>query len=329
MQVENSTNRKLGLSRLRWRSAAVVSTLAIIVVSIVGSILITGEAPKKRAEVASKKQPPLILHDDQSRHNEIVVKVARELAKGRADEALKLVAPVAAENPGDQEVQVALALSRWNSAGSEQVLGELQSILDSEDDDAIRAWISLHLGVAQVFAGQDTQARKTLMSALRAARKNSGSFDVARRADDLLHPGLAPGYPPLLSSVDKSVAVRGDIESKAIRELLAAIEADDRRRAAGLAAKYRYLAGRRGDLDAAIAIAHFNKDDPRATLGILEREAKKANADVEAHRGVILLWSGEKAEGVAALEKSLTLGPDPDLRNRVQMIIERIGTNGS
>jgi tetratricopeptide (TPR) repeat protein len=175
-------------------------------------------------------------------------------------------------------------------------IDELAAVVEREPDAALARF---QLGVAQLWAGHSGDAEATLV-----ALRDGGADDFYRSAaDDLLHPEMAPGYPPYFTSFDpdeggieelQAIAEQRPTDIEAQLQLGAALQGAGRRNDAAEAyARALTLAPESVEAQVARAMNAFDKDDPSgstfAILGPLVRD----NPDVAAarfHLGVALLW---------------------------------------
>lgn len=273
----------------------------------------SGSEPRRVVDpAASADVPPLVLRDD-ARPKSAVSRGAKLLATGDWRAAGATFEQRAQTHPDDTMAAAGLAMSRWRIAGSATVIQELQSIAGQHPRDQ---WIRLQIGVSQMVAGQDEEAQATLAGVFRAASVDPASLDVARRADDLLHPTLAPGYPPLLV---RAQDVGDPGSSRLVARLVEAVRRGDRRAAARLGRGASRDALARDPLAAiAVAVASFDKDRALRTVSELDRIDARLDAQQHVtrsallvHRALVLVWSGDPTAARQTLDRAITESTSP------------------
>jgi tetratricopeptide (TPR) repeat protein len=200
-----------------------------------------------------------------------------------------------------------------------------------------RAVVRLHRGIAFAALGDEAQAR----AELRAAARVEPDTRYAIRADDFLHPRLAPGLPMFVAEA----AFPKRLAGLAPPQQFAAVE---REASESLDAALRYgialqQLGRpvsaRGAFDAALrrapddpealtaaAVARFDKDAPAAAfgrLGPLTRRFPRAQT-VHFHLGVLLLWIGDVQGARRQLLQARRLGPQTRLGREAKRFLDRL-----
>jgi tetratricopeptide (TPR) repeat protein len=164
--------------------------------------------------------------------------------------------------------------------------------------------VRLHLGLALYAQGETAAAEEEW----RQAEERDPDTPSAVRADDLLHPDMAPGRPFFFPSANAEPGLEGlppaeqlaELESRAERggaaEAIAYAVALQRvgRPVSAQAAFDEALAREPESLDAqvAAAVARFDKDAPEqafSRLGPLARDHPRAGV-VRFHLGLLLLW---------------------------------------
>lgn len=199
------------------------------------------------------------------------------------------------------------------------------------------ALVQLHVGLARFWAGTGGAA-----AAWREARDVEPDTPYAVRADDLLHPELAPGLPLFTPSFSYDVA--GDTPA----EQLAALEADRTARGrllhgVALQRLERPLSARRAfaaalrlapdDVDALVAdaIGRYEKRDPSGSfsrLGPLTRRFPRA-ATVRFHLGVLLLWQRDVEEATRQLRLASEAEPGSRISGEAGRYLDEVEEAGT
>lgn len=270
--------------------------LAAVLLAVAAAM--TGSTPPRVGADGPQAPPPLVLRDDEPESSELSAG-ARELAAGRPSRAANRFAAAAADDPDGVEPQVALALARWNRGGARVVERDLRQLAREYGGDA---YIELHLGLVLVYAGDVDAGTPVLRSAMRHASA-ADAHDLARHADDLLHPDQIPGYPPLLVEAGDATTPTG---AEAISRLRAAVASGDREASATVAAELARTHGERDPaLQVAVALATYDKQDPGRTVSSLARIRAHGElaADVLLARAVVFVWQGDASRARPLLEQ--------------------------
>jgi tetratricopeptide (TPR) repeat protein len=230
------------------------------------------------------------------------------------------------------EAEVGAAIAEWPDSSLARI-GELAR------EHPRNSLVLLHLGYANLWAGQDDEAA----SAWRRAARAQPDSPSAQRADDALHPGFPPGQPlfvpsfrppPGLSRLEPPAqlaslerSARGnDARAKllyglALQRLGHRISA---RREYDAAAK---LAPRDADAQVAAAVGRFDKSRPTeafSRLGPLTRRFPK-KATVRFHLGLLLLWLAKNQPGsVDEAKRQLRLAQQVEPGSRLAREAKRL-----
>ncbi|MGH3051397.1 MAG: tetratricopeptide repeat protein, partial [Gaiellaceae bacterium] len=172
-------------------------------------------------------------------------------------------------DPSSLEAAVGLAIASWPG-------GTVERLLDLREEHPGSGLVRLHLGLAHFAQGDREEAEREWAE----AERRDPDTPSALRAEDLLHPGMAPGRPFFFPASDR--LAEGVALQRAGRPVSA------------LRAFERVLATDPDSLEAkvAVAVARFDKDDPAqafSTLGPLASEHPEAEI-VRYHLGLLLLW---------------------------------------
>ena len=280
--------------RTRVRLVVAVIALAAAAVAVTGGLLLDGE------DAAAGEPPPLELgtlpsDDPQAR---ALVAAAGAYEQGRLAEARRRFETILASDPSSLEAAVGAAVSAWPDGTVER----LRELVEEHPDSAL---VRLHLGLALHTEGHPEEAE----AEWREAEKRDPDTPSALRAEDLLHPDMAPGRPFFFPSKAPAPALDEELtaaeqlaelerraESGDVDDLLAYGVALQRvgRPVSARAVFERALARAPEDLEAQVAgaVGRFDKDTPEAAfsrLGPLARDHPRAGV-VRFHLGLLLLW---------------------------------------
>lgn len=245
----------------RIRARLVVAVIAGAAAAIaVGAAIVQGRADHDPGE-----PPPLELSASSPGLR------AAEAAFERGDRpgARARFAALLERDPSSLEAAVGLAVASWPDGTVERLRG-----LTEENPES--GLVRLHLGLSLFSAGQRDEALREW----REAKRRDPDTPAALRAEDLLHPEMAPGRPFFYPASDRLA------EGVALQRAGRSVSA--------LRAFERALAAEPDSLEAqvAVAVAHFDKDEPAqafSRLGPLAGEHPEAEI-VRYHLGLVLLW---------------------------------------
>ena len=280
--------------RTRVRLVVAVIAVAAAAVAVAGGLLLDGE------DTVAGEPPPLelgILPSDAPQAQGLAA-AARAYEQGRLAEARRRFEGILASDPSSLEAAIGAAVSAWPDGTVER----LRELVEEHPDSALAR---LHLGLALHTEG-DPQAAEAQW---REAEKRDPDTPAALRAEDLLHPDMAPGRPFFFPSEAPAPALDADLtaaeqlaelerrgESGDVDDLLAYGVALQRvgRPVSARAVFERALARAPEDLEAqvAAAVGRFDKDTPEdafSRLGPLARDHPRAGV-VRFHLGLLLLW---------------------------------------
>jgi tetratricopeptide (TPR) repeat protein len=236
----------------------------------------------------------------------------RSYDRGDVAGARQRFAAILAQHPDSLEAAVGVAIAAWPNG----TLARLRSLAGREPESGL---VRLHYGLALYAAGNDAAATAQWREGLRADPDTS----AALRAEDLLHPDMAPGRPYFYPSFQLPPSLR----DRAPAQQLAALERRARRgqvranllygaalqrsgRPASAAAAFaRALELEPENLAARVAdaVGRFTKANPAAAfsrLGPLTREHENA-AILRFHLGLVLLWIRDVEDAIAQLEQAV------------------------
>jgi tetratricopeptide (TPR) repeat protein len=215
------------------------------------------------------------------------------------------------KDPHSLEAAVGAAVAAW----PDTTLPRLRQLAAEHPDSAL---VHLHLGLALYAAGDDREAAAQWRQALQV----EPDAPSALRAEDLLHPEMAPGRPyfypsfaPTLdlgkrSAADQLAALRRQAAKGGLKENLLYGVALQR---VGRSVSAREAFGHALELDpqsleaqVADAVGHFDKAAPVeafSRLGPLA-EAHPRSALVRFHLGLLLLWIRDVQEARKQLQRA-------------------------
>ncbi|MEX0817141.1 MAG: tetratricopeptide repeat protein [Gaiellales bacterium] len=245
----------------RTRARFVVAVVALAAAALaVGAAIVQGRADHDPGE-----PPPLELNAASPALR------AAEAAFERGDRrgARARFEALLERDPGSLEAAVGLAVASWPDGTIERLRG-----LSEEHPGS--GLVRLHLGLALFTQGERAEAEREWAE----AERRDPDTPAALRAEDLLHPEMAPGRPFFYPASDR--LAEGVALQRAGRPVSA------------LRAFERSLAADPDSLEAqvAVAVAHFDKDEPAqafSRLGPLAGEHPEAEI-VRYHLGLVLLW---------------------------------------
>lgn len=245
----------------RARARLVVAAVAAAAAAIaVGAAIVQGRADHDPGEA-----PPLELNaaSPALRSAEAAFERGdRRGARARFEALLE-------RDPSSLEAAVGLAVASWPNGTVERLRG-----LSEEHPGS--GLVRLHLGLALFAQGEREEAEREWTE----AKRRDPDTPAALRAEDLLHPEMAPGRPFFYPASDR--LAEGVALQRAGRPV-SALRAFER----ALAAEPESL-----ESQVAVAVARFDKDDPAqafSRLGPLAGEYPEAEI-VRYHLGLVLLW---------------------------------------
>jgi tetratricopeptide (TPR) repeat protein len=232
----------------------------------------------------------------------------REYERGDRVAAKERFEAVLRRDPASIEAAVGAAVAAWPDG----TIDRLQTLADEHPGSAL---VRLHLGLALFAAGEQAEAA----AAWSEAKRRDPDTPSAIRAEDLLHPEMAPGrpffYPSFglrprlrkLAASDQLEALRKAAETGGVEDLLLYGFALQR---IGKPVSAQAVYDRAVELEAdsveaqaAVAVSRFDKDAPArafSRLGPLARDHPRS-AVVRFHLGLLLLWIREVEEARSQL----------------------------
>lgn len=317
---------------------ALVGLVALAAAGVViGVSLSGGEAPV--AETQVRRGPPalelsILLRND----SEARALRAAERAYDRGDraEAHGEFEALLSRDPGSLEAAVGAAISAWPTG----TVARLQRLVAGHPNSAL---VRLHLGLALYARGDDTGAA----AQWREGERRDPNTPSALRADDLLHPEMAPGHPffypsfgppPTLAHLPPErqlAALRRAARSGGVDPNLMYGVALQRigRPVSASAAFARALALDPSSLAAAVAdaVGRFDKDKPAESfshLGPLARSHPRA-AVVRFHLGLLLLWIRDVKDARVQLERAVAVDSRGTYGKEAKTLLSRLEAVGT
>jgi tetratricopeptide (TPR) repeat protein len=211
------------------------------------------------------------------------------------------------------EARLGLAFSEWTGPGS---LAAVKAIAAGAPGSSAAL---LNLGIADLQAGQNADAATAWQQT--ASRFPDSPYAVD--ALDALHPGVAPGLPPIV--VDPA-----DVPSKARAALVDGVRFWDlkqvvsARRQLDRAAR---LAPNSPETQVAAAVARFSPAAPLTPFPHLGPLTAKFPHDaiVRLHLGVLLLWSRQIAKGKEQLRLAAVEQPRSVYAKQARLLLRALG----
>jgi tetratricopeptide (TPR) repeat protein len=324
--------RYCGRVSARARTALLVAALAALAAVVVaGAVMLSADEAGGPAAEAERPRPragfpPLALslgiRDDAEARQ--LRRAAELYDAGRRAEAGRVFARF-----DSLEAKLGAAFAAWPA--TEDRIEQLGALYPRS------ALVQLHVGLARFWAGTGGA-----LTAWREARDVEPDTPYAVRADDLIHPELAPGLPVFTPSF--AYRVEGDSPA----HQLAALRADESVRGRllyGIALQRlgRPLSARRAFAGAlelepngvdplvADAVGRYEKSDPSSSfsrLGPLTRRFPTA-ATVRFHLGVLLLWQRDVEEAARQLRLARKADPGSRLAREAGRYLDEVVQGGT
>jgi tetratricopeptide (TPR) repeat protein len=279
----------------RVRLLVGVAALAAAAIAVAGGVLLDGsEGQEEAGEPPALELSVLVGEDAQTR---ALLAAERAYEQGRREDARRRFEAVLRSDPSSLEAAVGAAVAAW----PEGTVERLRDLAAEHPDNGL---VRLHLGLALYAEGETEEAE----TEWRLAESRDPDTPAAVRAEDLLHPDMAPGRPFFFPAKTAEPGLEGLSAAEQLEEL-------ERRAHGGRAedlllygvalqrvgrpvsareAFDRALAREPANVDAQVgaAVARFDKDAPEeafSRLGPLARSHPRAGV-VRFHLGLLLLW---------------------------------------
>ncbi|MGH3030030.1 MAG: tetratricopeptide repeat protein [Gaiellaceae bacterium] len=298
----------------RTRTRVLVAAAAAVSAAVVvGVTVLQAEDGSAGEPGAARRAPPLELgllaRDDPETR---ALREAESLLDGgERSSARERFEEILADHPASVEAAVGEAIASWPDG----TVDRLSRLVDENPESGVAR---LHLGLALLASGEEAAAAREW----REVERRDPDSPAAVRAEDLLHPQMAPGRPPFVAPFPELPELEGLPPERQLAEL-------ERRAEAGGAADWLLLgaayqrAGRPvsageaflraaeiepGSLAAqvAAAVGRFDKDEPSQTfsrLGPLARDHSGAGV-VRYHLALSLSWLGDVEEAKRQLRQA-------------------------
>jgi tetratricopeptide (TPR) repeat protein len=240
-----------------------------------------------------------------------------------------------AASPESVEAAVGVAIAAW----PEETVARLEALAADHPDSGV---VRLHLGLALLASGDREGAEAEWREALR----RDPDTPAALRAEDVLHPEIAPGRPPFVAPLEAPPGLDELTPAEQLAELerlAAGGEVDDMLRY-GMALQRVGRPGSASDAFAAASEAHprslpaaaaaalgrFEKDDPSAAFSRLGPLARRdEDGVVRYHLGLALSWIAQVEEAKRQLRQARDAGPQTFYGREAERLLERLEEVGS
>jgi tetratricopeptide (TPR) repeat protein len=313
----------------RTRVRLIVGVSALVAAAVVAGVALIG-----RGDSSPERKPPalelsVLLGDDAEA--QALRSAERAYDSGDAEAARSQFTAVLRDHPDSVEAAVGAAIAAWPE-------GTVERLRELEASHPSSALVDLHLGLALYAEGQQDEAGAEWRKAIEVEPDSQSAV----RAEDLLHPEMAPGLPSFFTALRPPE----DLEGKSPREQLDALEEAARSGGAEewilygtalqrvgkpLSARAAFdraleLAPERLDAKVAAAVGRFDKDDPSAAfsrLGPLARD-NPDSALVRFHLGVLLLWIRDVQDARAQLERAAATMPESLYSREAKSLLSRL-----
>jgi tetratricopeptide (TPR) repeat protein len=324
----------------RTRIRLIVGVAALVAAGIaVGATLMGGGEDEATAPQPQRRGPPglelsVLLRND--REAEALRAAERTYDRGDRAAAKEQFDALVVSDPDSVEAAVGAAISDW----PDQTILRLRRLAAEFPKSAL---VHLHLGLALYASGEDMAAEAEWREALEVQQDTQSAL----RAEDLLHPDMAPGRPffypsfaPTLdlgkkSAADQLEALRHQAATGGVKDNLLYGVALQRvgRTVSAREAFARALALDAGSLEARVAdaVGRFEKAKPAeafSRLGPLARSNPRSGL-VRFHLGLLLLWIRD----VDGARKQLQRAADADRHGfygkEARMLLSRLEAIGT
>lgn len=314
----------------RARVYAAAAALALVFAgAAVGVTLLTRTTPPSSTAARPKAQPPPLLLDLGVRTDPQARALRR--ASSLYDAGKRADADRIFRRYDSLPARLGTVLAEWPRG----TLARLRVLARARPRASL---VQLHYGVALLFAGR----RAAAVQALRRAARAQPDTLSAVRADNLLHPDVAPNLPPFLPTFElppriarlappgqlralARAAARRDVHAKllygsALQALGRPVSAERQFAAAAR------LAPDDAEAQVAAAVGLFDKDRPALAfshLGPLARRFPRSQS-VRFHLGLLLLWIREPRQARTELVLARNLDRNTKLGREAVAFLKRL-----
>jgi predicted Zn-dependent protease len=298
----------------RTRVRALVALAGLAAAGVALATTLMGRDGNEHEQRAARRGPPalelsVVLRDDAEA--KALRAAERTYDGGDRPAARRQFDALLSAHPDSVEAAVGAAVAAWPNG----TLAKLRSLASEHPDSGL---VRLHLGLALYSGGDDADAA----AEWREAKRRDPDTPAAVRAEDLLHPEMAPGRPFFFSDLPAPKGLDGLSPLRQLEELRSRAESggtDDwlrygaalqrvGRPVSALGTFEEAMDAQPGDLSSqvAVAVARFDKENPSAAfsrLGPLAR-SHPGSALVRFHLGVLLLWIRDVEDARAQLAQA-------------------------
>jgi len=310
---------------------------AALVVGV--TLLQADDEPSAEPAASESERPPpalelgLLVRDDAEAR--ALRDAEEQLEDGEREQARATFEELLAANPDSVEAAVGAAIASWPDGTVER----LEALVAEQPDSGVAR---LHLGFALLSDGDSEGAAREW----REVERREPDSPAAVRADDILHPDVAPGRPPFVAPIEAPPGLEGLTPQEQLDEL------EQRAAAGGVEEKLAYgialqrvgrplsakevfddaVAADPDDLPARVAAAlgRFDKDDPSQTFSRLGPLASGDEGGVvRYHLGLALSWIGQVEEAMRQLRLAREEDPGGFYAREAQRLLERLESVGT
>jgi tetratricopeptide (TPR) repeat protein len=255
---------------------------------------------------------------------------------GRRAEARRQFQALLSADPRSLEAAVGAAVSSW----PEGTLATLRALANEHPDSAL---VRLHLGLALYANGNDAAA----LAQWREAKRVDPNTPSSLRAEDLLHPDMAPGRPFFYASFGAGPSLQGESAAAQLEQLRAraetggveanllygvALQRVGRPVSARAAFEHaRALDEKSLEAQVAEAVGRFDKDAPAAAfsrLGPLARDHPGSSL-VRFHLGLLLLWISDVDDARTQLQRASAADRHGFYGKEARLLLSRLEAIGT
>jgi tetratricopeptide (TPR) repeat protein len=324
--------------RTRVRVIVAVVALAAAGVAVGATLIGTGEDETSPSRPTNRGAPGLelsvLLRNDAEARG--LRQAERAYDSGNRAAARAQFAALLEKDPDSLEAAVGAAVAGW----PDTTLLRLRQLAAEHPGSAL---VHLHLGLALYAAGDDQEASAQWRQALQVEPDTPSAL----RAEDLLHPDMAPGrpyfYPSFAPTLDlgkqsaagqlealRRQAVRGGVKDNLLYGV--ALQRVGRPVSARASfARALELDGQSLDAQVADAVGRFEKDAPAeafSRLGPLA-EAHPRSALLRFHLGLLLLWIRDVQEARKQLQRAADADRGGFYGREARMLLSRLEAIGT
>jgi tetratricopeptide (TPR) repeat protein len=318
--------------RARIRLLVGVAALAAVGIAVGATLMGGGDEPAPASSTA-RGRPALELslagRDDPEARR--LAAAERAYEEGDAAAAREGFDALLAEHPDSLEAAVGEAIAAWPDG----TVARLRALAQEAPTSGL---VHLHLGLALYARGEDAAAAAQWRETLRV----DPDTPAALRAEDLLHPEMAPGRPFFYTSFGPRPELEGLSASEQVDRLRrearsGGVEANilygTALQALGRPVSARAAFARAVELDPASltaqvadAVGRFEKANPSAAFSRLGplTDAHPRSAMLRFHLGLLLLWIRNVDEARTQLERAVEAEPRGFYGQEARTLLSRL-----